>query len=275
MPRRKHRAALWIAGAVAAGAIAMMLPLRSAPAPAAAPADRPAAAAPTRYGYRIVNTYPHDPGAFTQGLVFRDGFLYESTGMNGQSSLRKVRLETGEVLQQVDVEDQYFAEGLADWNDRLIQLTWVSQIGFVYDLRTLERTQTFRYAGEGWGLTQDGRRLIMSDGTARLRFLDPETLQETGGLTVTDGGRPVMYLNELEMMDGRLLANVWQSDAIAMIAPDSGVVTGWIDLSGLLPPADRAGVDVLNGIAHDPEGKRLFVTGKLWPKLFEIALVPR
>lgn len=227
------------------------------------------------YGYRVVNTYPHDPQAFTQGLVYRDGFLYESTGLNNQSSLRRVRLETGEVIQRRQVDAQHFAEGLADWGGKLIQLTWQSNVGFVYDLVTFNPERTFPYAGEGWGLTHDDKRLIMSDGSSSLRFLDPTTLAETGRLTVTDRGLPVENLNELEMVRGEIYANIWQTDRIARIAPASGRVTGWIDLSGLLPPADQAHVDVLNGIAYDVEHDRLFVTGKLWPKLFEITLVRR
>jgi glutamine cyclotransferase len=229
------------------------------------------------YGYRIVNTYPHDARAYTQGLVFRDGVLYESTGLNGRSSLRKVKLETGEVLQERDVDAKYFAEGLTDWQNRLIQLTWRSNVGFVYDMATFAPLTTFSYTGEGWGLTNDGKRLIMSDGAAagQLRFLDPSTLRETGRVTVRDAGAPIAYLNELEYMKGEVLANVYQTDRVCRIDPATGRVTGWIDLSGLLAPADRAGTDVLNGIAYDARGDRLFVTGKLWPRLFEIKLERR
>ena len=223
------------------------------------------------YGYEIVREYPHDSEAFTQGLIFRDGFLFESTGQYGRSSLRKVELETGKVVQQRRVDNQYFAEGLTDWGTRLVQLTWQTNVGFVYDLATFEPRATFRYPGEGWGLTQDGRRLIMSDGNFELRFLDPDTQLEQGRRTVTDGGRPVDELNELEFVKGRVYANVWGSDRIAIIDPDSGQVAAWLDLAGLLRESARTGrEDVLNGIAYDAARDRLFVTGKLWPKLFEI-----
>jgi glutaminyl-peptide cyclotransferase len=230
-----------------------------------------------QFGYRIVNTYPHDARAYTQGLLYRDGVLYESTGLNGRSSLRKVRLETGEVLQERTVDSEYFAEGLADWQNRLIQLTWRSNIGFVYDLASFAPTRTFDYAGEGWGLTHDGTRLIMSDGqrAGELRFLDPATFRELGRLTVRDAGVPVANLNELEYVKGDVLANVYQTNRICRIDLKTGRVTAWIDLAGLLPPADRTGTDVLNGIAYDAGGDRLFVTGKLWPRLFEIRLERR
>lgn len=222
--------------------------------------------------YEVVNTYPHDRGAFTQGLLFRNGFLYESTGLNGRSSVRKVVLETGAVIQQRSLESQYFGEGLADWNDTLIQLTWQSKIGFVYNLDTLEPKRSFGYEGEGWGLTHDGRRLILSDGTPTLRFLDPETQRETGRLEVRYEGKPLRGLNELEMVEGALFANIWPSNWIVRIDPDSGHVTARVDLSSLLPAEERGRVDVLNGIAWDAKGKRLFVTGKLWPTLYEIRL---
>jgi glutamine cyclotransferase len=222
--------------------------------------------------YDIVNSYPHDPDAFTQGLIFRDGVLYESTGRNGRSTLRRVQLETGKVLQQTKIDDQYFAEGLTDWSNRLIQLTWVTNVGFVYDIASFKTLQTFRYDGEGWGLTHDERRLIMSDGTPTLRFLDPESMMVTGRVTVRDRGRPVDDLNELEFVNGVLYANVWTTDRIAMINPTSGEVTGWVDLRGLMPPAFTSGDAVLNGIAYDASRRRLFVTGKLWPRLFEIRI---
>lgn len=231
------------------------------------------AAAPV-HTYEVVREFPHDAEAFTQGLIYRDGFLYESTGLNGRSSLRKVRLETGEVVQRRDIDARYFAEGLTDWNDRLVQLTYRSGIAFVYDLATFEPRRTFTYPGEGWGLASDGTRLIMSDGSAELRFLDPETFAESGRVTVTDGGRPVDDLNELEVVGGAVYANVWFEDRIAVIDPSSGRVTSWIDLRGLAarmtPVPDAAAGAVLNGIAHDPAGRRLFVTGKLWPRVFEI-----
>jgi glutaminyl-peptide cyclotransferase len=222
------------------------------------------------FGYEVVNVYPHDRGAFTQGLLYRDGVLYESTGLNGRSSLRKVQLETGKVLQQTSVDARYFAEGLTDWGTRLVQLTWNTNIGFVYDLATFKPTRTFSYAGEGWGLARDDRRLIMSDGSATLRFLDPQTFAVTGQIPVVDGDRPVRDLNELEFIDGQVYANVWMTDRIAIIAPATGRVTGWINLAGLLARGSVSGDAVLNGIAYDASRKRLFVTGKLWPSLFEI-----
>jgi len=221
-------------------------------------------------GYQVVRVYPHDREAFTQGLVFADGVLYEGTGLNGQSSIRKVKLENGAVLQLQKLEERYFGEGIALVGDSIVQLTWQGGVGFVYDRATFQRARTFTYTGEGWGLAYDGTRLIMSDGTAFLRFLDPKTLKETGRVQVTDGGRPVQHLNELEVVKGEVYANVWQSDRIARIDPKSGQVRGWIDLKGILDPKDAAGVDVMNGIAYDAAGDRLFVTGKLWPKLFEI-----
>src|SRR5579871_6833610 len=226
------------------------------------------------YGYEIVHTYPHDPSAYTQGLFYLNGVLYEGTGLNGRSSIRKVRLETGEVLQKRDLPEQYFGEGIVNWKDRLIEITWQSQTGFIYDVNTFERRSQFSYPGEGWGLTQDGKRIIMSDGTAELRFWDPESLRELSRVTVMDQGRPVPQLNELEWVKGEVYANVYQTDRIARIDPASGKVIGWIDLTGILSRADRVQqVDVLNGIAYDAAGDRLFITGKLWPKLFEIRLV--
>jgi glutamine cyclotransferase len=248
---------------------------QTAPAPAVSTPGSASTPSRVEYGYRIVNVFPHDPGAFTQGLVYRDGFLFESTGLNGRSSLRKVRLDDGVVVQQHRVPQEHFAEGLADWNDRLLQLTWQSNVGFVYDLDTFAVRRTFHYEGEGWGLAQDGRRLIMSDGTDRLRILDPDTLTVTGELLVHDGGRPLHSLNELEVFKGEILANIWQSDSIVAIDPTSGRVTARIDLGGILTPAERAVTDVLNGIAYDRDKDRLFVTGKLWPKLFEIRLERR
>jgi glutaminyl-peptide cyclotransferase len=226
------------------------------------------------YGYEVVHTYPHDQFAFTQGLFYLDGFLYEGTGLNARSSIRKVRLETGEVIQKRDVPEEYFGEGIVNWNGRLLELTWKNQLGFTYDLQSFSPQKQFQYPGEGWGLTQDGKRIIMSDGSEQLRFWDPNTLRETGRITVTDQGRPVRNLNELEWVKGEIYANIWQTDRIARIDPNTGKVTGWIDLRGILSPADRMGdVDVLNGIAYDAKSDRLFVTGKLWPKLFEIRLV--
>ena len=224
------------------------------------------------YGYEVVNVYPHDREAFTQGLLYRDGVFYESTGLNGRSSLRKVQLETGKVLQQVAVESRYFAEGLTDWGTRLVQLTWNTNVGFVYDLTSFKRLQTFSYTGEGWGLARDDRRLIMSDGSSTLRFLDPQTLKVTGQVQVSDGPVTIRDVNELEFVDGQVYANVWLTDRIAMIAPDTGRVTGWINLSGLMSRNRLSEDAVLNGIAYDARRKRLFVTGKLWPSLFEIRI---
>jgi glutamine cyclotransferase len=224
--------------------------------------------------YRVVNSYPHDPTAYTQGLIYRDGFLYESTGLNGRSSLRKVRLETGEVVQQRRVDQAHFAEGLADWKDQLVQLTWQSNVAFVYDRASFAPRRTLSYSGEGWGLTSDERRFILSDGTEQLRFLDPETFREIGRVTVTDGTRPVRDLNELEYIRGEVYANVWHTDRIARISPQTGKVTRWIDLRGLMSAGYRLDPEaVLNGIAYDAAGDRLFVTGKLWPRLFEIQIV--
>jgi glutaminyl-peptide cyclotransferase len=226
-------------------------------------------------GYRVVHTYPHDPQAYTQGLLYEDGYLYESTGLNGRSSLRMEDLETGRVLQKADVPDKYFAEGLAAWGSTLIQLTWQSHVAFVYDRFSFRLLHTFTYKGEGWGLTEDGRNLILSDGTATLRFFDPGTFQEVRHITVEDHGSPVTQLNELEYVHGEIYANVWHTDRIARISPATGKVLGWIDLSGLLSPGQVSDPEaVLNGIAYDAAHGRLFVTGKLWPKLFEIKVVP-
>lgn len=224
--------------------------------------------------YRVVGAFPHDPDAYTQGLVYLAGELYEGTGLNGRSSLRRVQLETGEVVQRVEVPSEHFGEGIAVLGDRVYQLTWRSQLGFVYDRATFTRLRTFTYPTEGWGLTHDGRRLIMSDGSATLRFLDPETLAETGQVEVRDGETPIVRLNELEYIHGLVYANVWQTDRIARIDPATGRVVSWIELAGLLPEAERPDNPdaVLNGIAYDPEADRLFVAGKLWPKLFEIEL---
>ena len=230
------------------------------------------------YGYRVVNAYPHDSRAFTQGLIYRDGYLFESTGHNGQSTLRKVVLTTGEVVQQRQVESRYFAEGLTDWGTQLIQLTWQTNVGFVYDLSTFKPVRTFPYEGEGWGLTHDRTHLIMSDGqpAGQLRFLDPGTLREVKRVTVRDGNVAIARLNELEYVRGEVFANVWYTDRICRIDPQSGRVTGWIDLTGLLPAAQKPSADaVLNGIAYDSTGNRLFVTGKNWPRLFEISLERR
>ncbi len=229
------------------------------------------------FDYRVVNVYPHDTAAFTQGLFFRDGELYESTGHLGRSSIRRVSLETGEVLRRHDLADKYFGEGIVDWNDRLISVTWKSETGFVFSLDDFREQKTFSYSGEAWGLTRDESNIIMSDGTDRLRFLDPETLEEVKSVSVSLRGRGVHSLNELELIEGELFSNVWQTDWVLRIDPDTGVVKGLVDFSGLLPDAVRrsGSVDVLNGIAYDAETKRIFVTGKYWPSLFEIELFER
>lgn len=230
-----------------------------------------------QFTVRVVHQYPHDTSAFTQGLVFHEGKLLESTGRPGLSSLREVDIESGRVIRRFEVPAPYFAEGLALVDAKLYQLTWQNYMGFVYDLSSFRQIDTFRYYGEGWGLTTDGERLVMSDGTAQIRFLKPDdaTILETLNVKIP-GGPPVSSLNELEWIDGEIWANVYQTDRIVKIDPVTGAVTGIIDLSGLLPNEGRTGrEDVLNGIAYDPATKRLFVTGKLWPLLFEIEIVPR
>jgi glutaminyl-peptide cyclotransferase len=227
---------------------------------------------PPTFTYEIVNRYPHDREAFTQGLIYRDGALYESTGLKGRSSIRKVRLETGEILQHRSVARRYFAEGLTEFGGELLQLTWETGVGFVYDRTSLAERRRFSYRGEGWGLTHDGSRLILSDGTPTLRYFDPQTMQEVRRVRVTDRQLPVEELNELEFVRGQIFANVWLTDRIAMIDPESGQVTGWLDLTGLMPAGNRLPNAVLNGIAYDAAGDRLFVTGKLWPTLFEIRI---
>ena len=226
------------------------------------------------YTYTIIHTYPHDPGAFTQGLIYQNDILYEGTGLWGRSSLRKVELETGNVLQILALSNQFFGEGITIFDDRIIQLTWQSRTGFVYD-DDFDLLQTFNYPTEGWGITHDGTQLIMSDGTSTLYFWDPETFTETNRIEVYDENGPVVRLNELEYIQGEVYANVWQTDRIARIDPQTGQVVGWINLEGLLTleGTNQPPVDVLNGIAYDAAGDRLFVTGKLWPKLFEIELV--
>ncbi|MCX5643103.1 MAG: glutaminyl-peptide cyclotransferase [Phycisphaerae bacterium] len=226
------------------------------------------------YRYKVVKTYPHDRRCFTQGLVYEDGFLYEGTGLYGQSALYKRDLQTGKTVQMLRLPEEYFGEGITLFGDKLIQLTWQSHIGFVYRKDTFAPLGRFKYATEGWGLTHDGKRLILSDGTAILHFLDPNTYAETGRLQVRDQGRPVPNLNELEFIDGVVYANIWQTDRIAIIDPKTGRVTGWIDLSGLYtPPAEEEGEAVLNGIAYLPQTRHLLVTGKLWPRMYEIELV--
>ena len=228
------------------------------------------------YTYRVVNSYPHDPEAFTESLVFENGHLYESTGLHGNSSLRKVDLCTGKVQQIHALPAQYFGEGLTVYGDTIIQLTWQSKVGFVYDKGSFDMLQEFNYPIEGWGITTDGRRLIMSDGTYTLYFLDPETFVEVGSIEVYEKGAPASRLNELEYVKGEIYANVWQTNRIARIDPHTGQIIGWLDLEGLLSPHNLSSpVDVPNGVAYDASEDRLFVTGKLWPKLFEIELVPQ
>jgi glutaminyl-peptide cyclotransferase len=228
------------------------------------------------YGFVVKNTYPHDPQAFTQGLFFRDGQLFETTGITGRSMLRKLDLKTGKVLQKADLPPEVFGEGSTAFGDNILGLTWRSKTGYVFDAKTFAIKGRFPYEGEGWGLASDARYLYMSDGSAQIRVLDPKTLKEVRRVQVTAEGKPIDSLNELEMVNGELYANVWGTDVIARIDPLSGKVVGWIDLTNLLPRDKRgtASVDaVLNGIAYDSKRQKLYVTGKFWPKLFEIELV--
>ncbi len=248
-------------------------------APERGPADSPAlqrSPSTPHYDITIIKTYPHDPEAFTQGLVFSDGYLYESTGLHGKSSLRKVDLETGAVLKMETLPREVFGEGLTLWRGQLIQLTWRSGIALVYDLESLQKVGEFHYPTEGWGLTHNGQSLIMSDGSALLRFLDPETFSEERRIEVLNNGAPVRSLNALAYVKGEILANVWQQDVIAVVSPATGIVRAWINLARLrmaLGPVRKA--EVLNGIAYDAARDRIFVTGKYWPKLFEIKLVSK
>lgn len=225
------------------------------------------------YGYEVVHVWPHDRDAFTQGLIFHDGKLLESTGEVGQSTLRRVELETGQVLQKVEVPEPYFAEGITLLKGKIYQLTWQHQLGFIYDAWTFEKIGTFNYQGEGWGLTNDGQSLILSDGTNRIRFLDPDNFQVQKTIAVVENGMPVNEINELEYVQGEIYANIWHADRIVRIEPQTGRISGWIDLTGLLSPNEVQDEEaVLNGIAYDETSGRLMVTGKLWPKLFEIRL---
>jgi glutaminyl-peptide cyclotransferase len=227
--------------------------------------------------YQIIRSCPHDPKAFTQGLLYVDGRLYESTGLNGQSSIRMVDLSTGRVLQKYDLPADEFGEGLTDWGSTLIQLTWQAHKGFVYDRFSFTLLKTFSYEGEGWGLTHDDHQLIMSDGTSYLRFLDPKTFHETRRIHVTSAkGQGIEDLNELEYVRGEIYANIWHSNRIARISPKTGKLLGWVDLTGLRDASTQENPDaVLNGIAYGAKGNRLFVTGKLWPKLYEIKVIKR
>lgn len=252
----------------------------SDPAPDGPPTRKPPpvpdTTPPPVFGYRVVQEFPHDPRAFTQGLFFHEGFLYESTGLRGESTLRRVELETGEVLEQRELLAQFFGEGAALAGDFIYQLTWQAGIGFVYTREPFRLVREFRYPGEGWGLTFDGEHLVMSDGSDSLRFLDPDTLRQVRLLNVTAAGERLPQLNELEWIDGEIWANIWTENRIARIRPDTGQVTGFVDLTGILSPAFRfryPEIDVLNGIAWDPGNGRIFVTGKKWPRLFEIELV--
>jgi len=228
------------------------------------------------YGYEVVKVYPHDPEAFTQGLVWQDGRLLESTGEVGHSSLRRVDLDTGKPMQKVDVPTPYFAEGLTLLNGKLYQLTWQHQLGFIYDALSFDKLGQFNYSGEGWGLTTDGKSLILSDGSYHIRFLNPDNFQVTKTIAVLDGAQAIPELNELEFVKGEIYANVWHANRIARINPQTGAVVGWIDLNGLLSRGEVTDEEaVLNGIAYDAANDRLFVTGKLWPKLFEIKLVAK
>ena len=228
------------------------------------------------YSYKIINTFTHDPNAFTQGLVWENGHLYEGTGREGYSTLRKVELETGKVLQSIDLPAEYFGEGITIFNDKIIQLTYLSNVGFVYEKETFQKLREFNYPNEGWGITHDGKNLIMSDGTPTLYFLDPQTFERISSIDVYHNNSLLWDLNELEFVDGQIYANIWPTNRIAIIAPKTGQVTAIVDLKGLLAQRDRnREVDVLNGIAYDPINRRLFVTGKLWPKLFEIKLIPK
>ena len=230
---------------------------------------------PNVCGYKVLHTYPHDSKAFTQGLVFDNGVLYEGTGGYGTSTLRKVRLENAEALSLCRLPPEMFGEGITVFGDKIIQLTWKAKTGLVYDKKTFALIRTFNYETQGWGITHDNKRLIMSDGTQSITFLDPNTFKPTGRLTVHDNNIPLRGINELEYIEGKIYANIWPTDLIAVIAPDTGKVTGWINLEGLLGRGElEHRVDVLNGIAYDQKNKRLFVTGKLWPTLFQIELTP-
>jgi glutamine cyclotransferase len=249
-------------------------PPSAATNPTPPPADQPPPQPdiPT-FRYKVVNTFPHDPQAFTQGLEFHDGYLYEGTGLKGKSSLRRVELRTGRVVQIHRLPSEYFGEGITILGDKIFQLTWQNGVCFVYDRRTFRQITQFRYDGEGWGLTNDGMRLIMSDGSEVITFRDPDTFAEVRKITVRAQGRPVKNLNELEYIEGEIWANIWYSDIIARIDPSTGIVKAWVDMEGL-PVKDRDIEAVMNGIAYDRQNKRLFVTGKNWDKLFEIELIP-
>lgn len=235
-------------------------------APAAKPASAPV------YGYKVVRTYPHDKGSFTEGFFVLDGQFWESTGLEGRSYVRRIDIESGRVLQQYNIPSQYFGEGIVVFGDQLFELTYKSGVAFVYDKKTFKLLKTFKYSGEGWALTTDGKNLIFSDGSSSLKFLDPSTFKEVRRIAVTDAGKPVDQLNELEYIKGEIWANIWQEDRIARIDPKTGKVNSWLDMRGLLSIMESMGVDVLNGIAYDSKADRIFVTGKFWPKVFEITV---
>jgi glutamine cyclotransferase len=232
----------------------------------------PNASSPLLYTYHIVRTYPHDQSAFTEGLVVENGTLYETTGQLGASTLRRVDLETGKVQQEVMLPEQYFGEGMTTINDSIIQLTWLSHIGFVYDKETFALLGNFSYSTEGWGLTYNGSELIMSDGSSNLYFLNPVTFQKTGQIGVHDGNNSITNINELEYVAGNIYANIWQTQKIAIINPQTGAVKGWIDLTGIYQ--SKIADNVLNGIAYDSKTERFFVTGKDWPNLYQIQIIP-
>ena len=226
------------------------------------------------WGISVVETFPHDPESFTQGFVYHRGYFYESTGLHGKSALKKIELNSGKVIKRVELGKEYFGEGMTILDDKIYQLTWLNKTGFIYDLSSFQKTGRFSYRSEGWGLTTDGKSLIMSDGTAVITFLNPETFQVIRRINVRDGKMPVTYLNELEFIRDEIWANVFTTDLIARISPQTGKVLSWIDLSSLptlLPRSRRR--DVLNGIAYDPERDRIFVTGKFWPQIFEIKII--
>ncbi len=243
-------------------------------APTAVPTATPTPEPPApSYTYKVIHAYPHDTTAFTEGLFVDDGVFYESTGLNGKSTLRKVEIETGKILKKKDVPAEYFGEGLAELNDKLYQLTWQTKVGFIYEKGTFNKTGEFAFESEGWGLTTDGIDLIQSDGTDKIRFIDPKTFKVKRTISVVGGGAPLEEINELEYIEGEIYANVWKTNSIVRIDPATGKVVGWIDMTGILSTAEAANADVLNGIAYDHDKKRLFVTGKYWPKVFEIELV--
>ena len=232
--------------------------------------------APRKYTFRVIKSYPHDIDAYTQGLFYKDGFLYEGTGQYGSSTVRKVELETGKVIQSINIDRKHFGEGITLINDKIYQLTWTSEVGFVYDFATFKQVKTINYNTQGWGLTTNNKDLIMSDGSNTIHFMEPENFVETKHLEVFDNKGSVDQLNELELINGDLYANVYQTDLIVIINPETGMVKGVIDFKGLLKDSDRTNqVDVLNGIAWDETGKRLFVTGKLWPKLYQVEIIPQ